>query len=550
MGIRGLKEFIRERPRDHNEIYTRREIRGNLVIDGSQFCHYYYKQLELDRINGGQYPEFRQQVTECFRKLRQYGIESHVVFEGVDKCQKLTDDYIMKKAEKKHKKSQELLKKRPFHCPGMLELPHLVYTVVYNVLVRMGIPMYVGDGEGDETCVQIANFLDCPVLSNDSDFYLFNIRRGYIELDHLNVELQQRPRDSLSVDVYHREAFMRRFFRENSDRLYLIPVIMNNEALVQHIKSQLGRRGNVHDSDIEMVYSYLQSVSSIHDETEKMALTESFESTKAYYNNPARQNPVELLSKPINEFDLPDWFLREHRNHNMPYMLVDALVNKKQHHSNSPVSKYIRQCCYSILGVPEVKEYCIEDNRAVTSMVRCADSLQPCYHISELLEVSERERTSFLFSIFHCPQDQLAWVEDKEKLLVCSVAFWMTKTRPPIHVVKALVACFVLLSSTSDENIHYVRNNICRNIPEEYRRSENWLRDRQLFLDWQCTYKDAIALRSLLKCPPDEICPSKIYDGNIVMSLASQSDRIDNVIERLGLSMEKYYNILQIVTSK
>ena len=56
-----------------------------------------------------------------------------------------------------------------------------------------------------------------------------------------------------------------------------------------------------------------------------MALTESFESAKAYYN-PAPQNPVELLSKPI-DFDLPDCFLREHRNHNMPYMLVDAQSN-------------------------------------------------------------------------------------------------------------------------------------------------------------------------------------------------------------------------------
>ena len=531
MGIKGLTKFIRVRPRDHNEIYTRREIQGNLVIDGSQFCHYYYNHLKLDRINGGQYPEFRQEVTEFFCKLRRCRIKSHVVFEGVDKGQKLTDDYIMEKARSKY------------------ELPQLVYTVVYNVLVCMGIPMYVGDGEGDETCVQIANFLNCPVLSNDSDFYLFNIRQGYIELDHVKFELQQSLHDGLSVDVYYREDFMRCFFRENSDRLYLIPVIMKDKAIVQHITSQLGRRGNVHDSDIELVYSYLQSVSSIHDETGNMALTQSFESTRAYYNNPACQNPDELPSKPIN-FDLPGWLLREHRNHNMPYMLVDALVNKKQHSSNSPVSKYIRQCCYSILGVPEVKEYCIEDNQAVTRMVRCADSLQPCYSISELLEVSERERTSFLFSIFHCFQDQLAWVEDKEKLLVCSVAFWMTQTRPPIYVVKALLACFVLLSSCSDENVHYVRNNVCCNIPGEYRRSENWLRDRQLFLDWQCVYKDGIALRSLLQCPPVEICPSKIYDGNIVMSLASQLDRIDNVIQRLEILMEKYYNFLQIVTSK
>ena len=549
MGIRGLQRFIQKR-----KLYTRREIRGNLVIDGSQFCHYYYEQLELDRINGGQYPEFRQQVTEFFRKLRQCRIECRVVFEGVDKGQKLTDDNIKKKAEKKHEESQELLEQRPFHCSEMPELPHLVYTVVYNVLVCMGIPMYVGDGEGDETCVQIANFLDCPVLSNDSDFYIFDIHQGYIELDrmkaaldHVKAELQQRPHGSLSVDVYYREAFMRRFFRENSDRLYLIPVIMDKlteKAIVQRIKSQLGTRVNAHDSDIKLVYSYLQSVSCIRDETEKMAITQSFESTKAYYNNPACQNPDELLSKPIN-FDLPDWFLREHRNHNMPYMLVDALVNKKQHHSKSPVSKYIRQCCYRILGIPKVKEYSIERDRAVISMVDCADSLQPCYHISDVPQVCEDQRKSFLFSIFCCPQEKLVGVEDKEKLLVCSVAFWKTQAHPPVHVVKALLACFVLLSTSSDKTVCDARDTAIK----KYKESDNWLHDRQLFLDWQSVYNDGIALRRLLQCPLAEICPSKIYDGKIVMSLASRTDRIDSAIRRLGISMEKYHTLLRIVRS-
>ena len=340
---------------------------------------------------------------------------------------------------------------------------------------------------------------------------------------------------------------MRCFRENNSDGLYLIPVIMdklNDEAFAHSLESVVGRMSYPY---IEKIFSYLSrsSESCIRDMTEKMALTESFECAKAYYN-PAPQNPVELLSKPIN-YDLPDWFLRQHRNHNMPYMLVDALVNRKQHHSNSPVSKYIRQCCYSILGVPEVKEYCIEGNRAVTCMVRCADSLQPCYSISEVPQVSERERTSFLFSIFCCPEDQLEGVEDEEKLLVCSIAFWKTQTRPPIHVVKALLACFVLLSSSSNENVHYVRNNVCRNIPGRYRRSDNWLRDRQSVFEWQCVYRDAIALRSLLKCPPDEICPSKIYDGNIVIYLASQLDRINSVIQQLGILMEKYLTLMLIV---
>ena len=245
----------------------------------------------------------------------------------------------------------------------------------------------------------------------------------------------------------------------------------------------------------------------------------------------------------INEFDLPDCFLREHRNHNMPYMLVDALVNKKQHHSNSPVSKYIRQCCYRILGVLKVKEYSIERDRAVISMVDCADSLQPCYQISGVPQVCEDQRKSF--SIFCCPQEKLVGVEDKEKLLVCSVAFWKTQAHPPVHVVKALLACFVLLSTSSDKTVCDARDKIT----DEFKQSDNWLHDRQLFLDWQSVYNDGIALRRLLQCPLAEICPSKIYDGKIVMSLASKMDRIDRAIRKLGILMEKYHTLLRIVQS-
>ena len=545
MGIRGLFNFVRARPKQH--VYVRREIRGDLVIDGSQFCYYYYKQL--DRVNGGQYPEFHQKVSAFFHQLQQCGITSHVVFEGIDKSQKLTDEYILRRKTERHERTLQLLQQRPYHSTAMPELPHLAYTVLVNVLAKMCIPSYVGDGEGDESCVQIANSLKCPVLSNDSDFYLFNIHGGYIELGHVQTQLQGNPQ-SLSVDVYSREAFMRCCFRENNiDGLYLLSVIMDRldeQAIVQYIESKVGRRGNI--PPIEWIYSYLSRSESIRDEMEKIALTKEFESVKAYYN-PAPQNPDELHSKPIN-FDLPEWFLRQHRNHTMPYMLVDALVNRKQHHSSSPVCLHIRQCCYSILGVPQVKEYCIEGDWAVSPMVPCADALQPCYRISELPQVGERERKSLLFSILRCSQDQLEGIGDREKLLVCSVIFWKEETRPPTHVVKALLGCFILLSFSSDENVRRVRKNECRIIPERYRKSDNWLRDRQSFLDWQCVYKEGITLRSLLQCPAVEICPSKVYDGKIVMSLASQLDRIDSVIQQLGISMEKYYKFLQIVNNE
>ena len=70
-------------------------------------------------------------------------------------------------------------------------------------------------------------------------------------------------------------------------------------------------------------------------------------------------------------------------------------------------------------------------------------------------------------------------MEDEEKLLICSIAFWKTQTRPPIQVIKALLACFVLLSSSLDKTVHYVKKNniiLCHYISGGYR---TWLSDRQ-----------------------------------------------------------------------
>ena len=170
MRIPGLPEFVKAKASRY-EIYSRREIRGDLVIDGSQLCHHYY---QLDRVNGGQYPEFRRKVSAFFSKLQQCGIRSHVVFEGVDKNDKLTEDYILKKKKNRHEKSVLLLEERPDYCPDVSELPQLAYTVLMNVFVEMGIPMYVGDGEGDDSCVQIANFLRCPVLCTHISYLLFS----------------------------------------------------------------------------------------------------------------------------------------------------------------------------------------------------------------------------------------------------------------------------------------------------------------------------------------------------------------------------------------
>ena len=289
-------------------------------------------------------------------------------------------------------------------------------------------------------------------------------------------------------------------------------------------------------SKVKSVDCYFEG---IPDQEEKKELKENFEDVMKYYN-PCAQNPTDLLKAPLNLCPgLPQWFVEQHRRHAIPYMLVDALVNKRQHHSKSLISLYIRQCCYSILGVPEVKEYQIKGTEATIVQVKCAEIECPLF--SEIPSIPQCNREALFFSILGCTPAQLRVVEKKEKSFICSVIFWKTKTAPPRYVIKALLACFVLCSTT--------QNAIpasCSAIPTAYRQSD-WLKDRRLLLEWQGVYKDAIALSVLLQCDLPDICPSKIYDGNIAMFLASKLRSIDEYIPKLKISMEKYENLLHII---
>ena len=471
----------------------------------------------------------------------------HVVFEGIDKGQKLTDEYILKRKEDRYMTNQRELKTRV----SVTGLTQLAFTTLCNVLTDLNINFYVADGEGDEACVRIAKFLNCPVLSNDSDYYLFDIPNGYIQLSEF--EPPDRPSRALA-DVYYRDLFVREVLRFcDGNLLYLIPSLLGNgivpHILSGHIAEKISREEPRKGlQDIDWICSYLKRMSSLQSclrSIDNSDLIQRVDDVTAYYN-PDPLNPEDLLRSPIANADLPEWFMIEYRKHAIPYMLVDALVNGKQHHSDLPVSLHIRKCCYRILGVEQVKEYHMDRNRAVRTSVRWADLDLP--NVSQVPDMPQGERKSHIFSILGVTHAQ--WpvsVQEQEKLFVSTIVFWKTNMRPPSYLVKALLACFVICSSTNPETLQAARSGKCRYIPENYKRSANWLSDRQLFLDWQSVYRDAVALSILLQCSP-ELCPSKIYEGRIAMSLSSRAEGIEGVVASLeNFDVDKYRALCRFI---
>ena len=209
MGIRYLKSFVRQ----HFKGWKREEIRSNLVIDGLNLLFNFYT---FDCLHGGQFTEYREKVFSYYEHLQQCGITPIVIIDGINHTKFLDRNCIT------------FLGVTTFSQLGSTSValvPSLCRDVYIQVLSELNIKYVVVDGDADMTLAKVTNFYNCPVLSDDSDFYLFKLRGGCIPLDKFYCST-----NPITADVYYYKEFCRQFFRSESVRL-ILPALAGNDSL-------------------------------------------------------------------------------------------------------------------------------------------------------------------------------------------------------------------------------------------------------------------------------------------------------------------------------
>ena len=502
-------------------------IEGPLVVDGNQFCHRLYLFLsseKLQLLDGGRYAEFYECVRKIISKFQQCKIEAHFIFDGVDK--KLSPD------ERKAKVSNDF--------------PELAYTVMYNALKDMNIPIYVADGDGDFVCAQVANFLGCQVLSSNSNFFLFNIPGGYIDIKAF---FSDKLFDLHSmcvppVEVFHRDIFVEH--HNLGEKFFLFPSIIGNgfhEGTGFYIDEEKYW-------DAKKVNQYMKRMcpDSWFDDLPE-GVQENLTNVRDYYNEPLQHtlNPQQLYDQTIPRSAdirplLPEWFHMSYRRREIPFMVFDALINHTQHHGTSTFSERIRQCCYSILQINNVKEYrCDHEDRVHEKDIQ---SINIRLSLRDIENPEDNEKKRTFYSAMHCTKYASQLEEISNSFFVSTLIFWNRQTRPPNHVLKAMLAAFVRLNEIAS------RQEIVQ-LSRETKVYQIDPRDRRSIRKWQCVYRDAVALSQLIRYPSFIPCPSSVFDETIVLSLAGRWETIDEAVETFigssGRLMEKYKVILGIL---
>ncbi|KAM7300656.1 hypothetical protein ISCGN_016264 [Ixodes scapularis] len=228
MGIQGLRTFV---SRNHDRLVEERHLYGTkLVIDGNNLIHNLYHSAGLECAYGGDYDRYAMEIRHYFGLFKACSVEAIVVFDG-------GHDVSDRKLETRLQSMRDRLSTASEVArtgQNNKILPCLANAVFKDVIRQLGVRMLQCRFEADEEIAAIANHFGCPVASQDSDFYIFDVSGGFIRLDSIakapsttsigGVEVK-----SLFCQLYHVRNLLILFPGLDPQLLPLFPSVVGND---------------------------------------------------------------------------------------------------------------------------------------------------------------------------------------------------------------------------------------------------------------------------------------------------------------------------------
>lgn len=188
----------------------------------------------MDCYHGGDYDQYALEITEFFRLLHFCNIELYVVFDGGND----PNDLKFQTLQERMKQKLENAKRIANGLRGQKRvMPILAFNTFKAVLKKLRIPFAVCDFEADKEIAMLANALNCPVLSNDSDFFIFPLTGGFISFDQVIFNLQEIKGENNSVEHflptrrYHFDYMLQIFPSLGKEVLPLLAALLGNDYI-------------------------------------------------------------------------------------------------------------------------------------------------------------------------------------------------------------------------------------------------------------------------------------------------------------------------------
>ncbi|XP_022808282.1 protein asteroid homolog 1-like [Stylophora pistillata] len=549
MGIPGLTSYINSL----GTLWTEINLQNTeLVIDGPCLCHYLYDSNGLDCRCGGQYQEYYDVVVSFFDALISYGVEPYVVFDGAYDDKKL--ETREKRAKDKVKTSNALSQSAD---DRLFLLPPLAKDVFVDALRNRGVKFAFSDREADREIASLANAWNCPVLSNDSDFFIFDIKAGYIPITFFNWNSS-----CLTVRIFYRRK-LAMHFQIRAELIPLFASLAGNDYVSCNLLSAFHRALNPiqtsnHSREKGAKFESLANMlSKPPDSSEEEALERALKLVKPAENGEHLRQAVELSLqeytlrksnllgyfqdnsvssslKTQSKGEINDWVLRQFRNGKFSVNCIRCLTSRKvfleipvencTEKSANCCSLWLRQFMYGILNDAETKadegniEVIHEWDREGLSVKKSAvepyqESVVPSLSCIPSLVLGEP--VHFLLFALYSDITDVRSLREEFILIAASLRYLINNAQPPLKVnhLKALLCCCVNLEE----------GKFC-NREERTARPEqsSWpfdIRAAQSFAQWQCVLRDAIHLNFTLLEPVPVPSIHKTFNGKMAQQL-------------------------------
>ncbi|KAL4237913.1 Protein asteroid 1 [Mactra antiquata] len=216
MGVRGLRTYLIQ----NNFLANISFQNTTVIIDGMNICNSLFDHRHNDKFPCADYNAFARRCRLFFKALQKNGIRAYVVFDGG--------------SERNGRKLRTRLQRKQNVINDVKEgrygkLPAFGVDIFIEVLDELEIPRACTAFDADVEIAVLAKKWNCPIMSNDSDFFVFQLEAGCILMPDLYYA-EPVTENSINVKFFQYEYFLK---EKNilQNRIPIMAAIMGNDYM-------------------------------------------------------------------------------------------------------------------------------------------------------------------------------------------------------------------------------------------------------------------------------------------------------------------------------
>ncbi|XP_052574884.1 protein asteroid homolog 1 isoform X2 [Peromyscus californicus insignis] len=372
--------------------------------------------------------------------------------------------------------------------------PLLIREVFIQVLIRLNVCFVQSFSEADRDIMTLANHWNCPVLSSDSDFCIFDLKSGFCPLSSFqwrNLNIVKTTQDYyIPAKCFSLDAFCHYFSNMNKTLLPLFAVLCGNdhvnlpiiETFISKARLPLSSKGRRY----QRVVGLLNWLSHFDDPTEAL------DHVLKHLPKKGREDVKELLCCSMEEYQpsqvklqdffhcgtyvcpdalnlgLPEWVQVALAKGQLPPFISDALVLQRtflhtqvenmQRPNAHRIARPIRQIIYGLLLSASSHPEDVSQNTVPSqplafnevervnkniniSVVYAKQLLKDHSDLSKLTELPLARRQMLLLEALKVKQVVLESIPTLLQLPVAVTCYWLqsTEAKAKLHHLQALL---------------------------------------------------------------------------------------------------------------